>query len=188
MKARGQIFILSGPSGSGKTTLYRRLLKSGLPLTKIVSVTTRPRRPGERHGRDYYFVSQRMFKYKERAGHFLESEEVFGHSYGTPKKAVRELLRSGRHLLLCIDVKGAKTVHRHFPEAVRIFVKTPTVRELRQRLSQRDTEDPLGLAARLRRAKEELEEARFYDYVIVNDDLQRATDQLKDIICQHLSK
>jgi len=140
---KGKIIILSGPSGSGKTTLYGDLLKKKLNLVKSVSVTTRPRRVGEKHGHDYFFISEKMFLYKKRAGHFLESEKVFDNYYGTPNKSVQELLKSGKNVLLCIDVKGARTVWRKHHKAVRIFIKTSTMEELKRRLEGRGSEDML---------------------------------------------
>ena len=130
---KGKIIVLSGPSGSGKTTFYKKLLKDKalrLPIVKTVSFTTRPKRAGERHGRDYFFVSPKMFRYKKQKGHFLETEKVFGNDYGTPKKNVRDNLKKGKVVLLCIDVKGAKTIRKVFPDALTIFVKTPSLQVL----------------------------------------------------------
>lgn len=183
--AQGKIFILSGPSGSGKTTLYKKLLASRAirgKLAKTISVTTRPRRPGEHHGRDYFFVSPRMFLRKKRAGQFLESERIFGNSYGTPQKQVRDFLRAGKHVLLCIDVKGARTVCRKFPQAVRIFVKAPSLQALKARLEKRGSEGDAAVAARLHTARRELKEAKRYDYAVVNDDLNKAAQRLSRII------
>jgi len=142
LNREGKIFIISGPSGSGKTTLYKQLLSGGKRLVKSISFTTREMRPGEKCGKDYVFVSRKMFLYKERSGHFLESEKVFGNYYGTPYKNVRELLAVGKNVLLCIDVKGAKTVCRKFPQTVRIFIKAPSLKDLKKRLEKRLTEPP----------------------------------------------
>ena len=134
MKKKGKIFILSGPSGSGKTSLYKKLLESQRRVVKTISVTTRRRRPGEKDGRDYFFVSPRMFFYKKRRGLFLETQKIFDHYYGTPKKCVADFLRGGKNVLLCIDVKGAKVVRRKFPKAISIFIKTPSLIETQIRL------------------------------------------------------
>ncbi|VAX37484.1 Guanylate kinase [hydrothermal vent metagenome] len=179
---KGKVFILSGPSGSGKTTLYKKLLATQKNLVKSISVTTRAQRPGEKHGRDYFFVSKKMFLYKRRAGHFLESEKVFDNYYGTPGKGVGELLKSGKNTLLCIDVKGAKTVCRKFPEAVTIFIKTRTLQELKRRLKGRGSEDKKTVRLRLGVAKEELGEAKHYQYIVVNEDLNIASKELENIV------
>ncbi len=182
MKTKGKIVILSGPSGSGKTTLYRKLLANYSSLVKSISVTTRPRRKGETHGRDYFFVSTKMFLYKKRAGHFLESQKVFDNYYGTPKKNVKDLMNEGNNVLLCIDVKGANVVGNRFSKATKIFVKTPSLISLRERLEIRGTESKETINLRLRRAKEELEQASEYDYVVVNDNLEEAFAKLSKII------
>ncbi len=182
---KGRIIILSGPSGSGKTTLHKKLLLSRKfkgKLVKSISATTRPGRPGERHGRDYLFISEKRFLYKQRAGHFLESQKVFRYYYGTPGKNVREILRKGRHVLLCIDVKGAKIVRRKHPEAAAIFINPPSLKELRERLEKRSTESRKDLILRLKVAREEQKEARYYDAIIVNDHLQRAYKALEDSV------
>ena len=182
---KGKIIILSGPSGSGKTTLYKRLLASRdfkKCLAKSISVTTRPMRPGEKHGRDYFFVSPKMFLAKKEAGHFLESQKVFDNYYGTPNKQVRDLLKKGKNVLLCIDVKGARIVCQKYPDAVRIFVKTPSLKILKRRLEARRSEHKDNVALRLKRVREELNEAKDYDYTIINDDLSHADKKLKAII------
>jgi len=185
MKKKGRVIIISGPSGSGKTTLYRKLLQSPKlknRLVKSISVTTRLSRGGERHGRDYFFVTSKMFRYKKRAGHFLESMKVFGRDYGTPYKNVRDRLRAGKNVLLCIDVKGARVVRRKIPEALTVFIRTPTFADLKKRLQNRATEDPRSAKLRLNIAREELKEAPRYDYVVVNDRLDRAYRELEKII------
>ena len=183
--AKGKIVIISGPSGSGKTTLHKMLLNSPElkgKLVKSISVTTRPMRDGEKHGKDYLFVTLKKFQYKIKAGHFLEWQKVFDNYYGTPKKNVRELLKAGKHVLLCIDVKGARVVHRIFPDAISIFIKTPSVAILEKRLEKRaqDTHDSKEL--RLKIAQQELAQAKYYDHRIVNDRLETAYRQLEDIV------
>jgi len=188
---KGKIIVLSGPSGSGKTTLYKKLLtdkRMKAPMVKTVSFTTRQKRTGERHGRDYFFVSSKMFRYKKRKGHFLETEEVFGCHYGTPKKNVLDSLRAGKNVLLCIDVKGARTIRKVFPNALTVFVKTPSLRALEKRLKKRGSEDPDIRKRRLQTAREELKEIKKYDHVIVNDDLQAAYRRLKELIKKELER
>lgn len=187
---KGKIFIISGPSGSGKTTLYKKLLtgrKFQGKLVKTVSATTRPMRSGERCGRDYLFISPRMFFYKKKAGHFLESQKVFDHYYATPKNQVRRFLRAGKWVLLCIDVEGAKTVCRRFPEAVKIFIKTSSPDVLKRRLEQRGSEDTARIRLRLKRARRELKEAASYDYIVVNDSLKDAYRDLEGIISAEMA-
>lgn len=186
---KGKIIILSGPSGSGKTTLYKKLLagrKTKNRPVKSISVTTRPKRAGEKHGRDYFFISKKMFQYKKRSGHFLESEKVFDNYYGTPSKNVRDLLRAGKNVLLCIDVKGAKTVRRKFPKATTVFIKTSSLEVLEARLRRRGSEKKEIMKVRLQTARKELAEGKKYDYVIVNDDLRKAYSRLKAIISAEL--
>lgn len=183
--AKGRIVIISGPSGSGKTTLHKMLLESPRlkgALVKSISATTRIQRPGEQHGRDYLFISPNMFRYKINAGHFLEWQKVFDNYYGTPKKTVKELLSSGKHVLLCIDVKGAKVVHRMFPDAVSVFIKTPSLAVLKQRLEHRDQDSHESRALRLKIARQELKEAKHYNFQIVNDRLDTAYRQLEGIV------
>ena len=181
-RQKGKIIILSGPSGSGKTTLYKRILSTTSKLVKTISVTTREPRPGERQGHDYFFVTQKQFFYKRKAGHFLESQKVFDNYYGTPKKQVKDFLKKGRNVLLCIDVKGAKIVRRTFPEAITIFIKSPSLRELKKRLQQRGSESLRCIQLRLKTAREELKESINYNYIIVNDNLSKTNRKLRALI------
>ena len=188
---QGKIIIISGPSGSGKTTLYRKLLanrKIKKEIIKTLSVTTRPKRPGEKHGRDYFFVSQKMFQYKKRNGHFLETEKVFDNYYGTPKKTVQDILKTGKNVLLCIDVKGARTVRRKFPKAVAVFIKTSSLKVLAARLKGRGSEKKDIMRIRLRTAQAELKEMKNYNHVIINDNLRTAYARLEVIIKAELAQ
>ena len=183
--AKGRIVIISGPSGSGKTTLHKMLLESPRlkgRLVKSISATTRPQRPGEKHGRDYIFISMKMFQHKIKAGHFLEWQKVFDNYYGTPKKAANDLLSLGKHVLLCIDVKGAKVVHRMFPDAISIFIKTPSLAVLKGRLEARAQDSYQSRSLRLAIARQELLEAKHYNFQIVNDRLDFAYRQLESIV------
>ncbi|MDO8579918.1 MAG: guanylate kinase [Candidatus Omnitrophota bacterium] len=182
---RGKIIILSGPSGSGKTTLYQKILASKKlsgRLIRCVSITTRSRRAGEKHGRDYFFISPKAFLFKKRSGHFLESQKVFGNYYGTPQKGVKDLLKEGKNVLLTIDVKGANVVRRKLPHAITIFVKVPSLAILKERLKQRGTETNQSLSLRMKVASEEMKQAREYDYVIVNDNFSSCYQQLAKLI------
>lgn len=184
----GRIFIISGPSGSGKTTFYKKLLSTRKELVKSVSVTTREKRSGEKNGIDYVFVSKKMFFYKVKAGHFLESEKVFDNYYGTPNKNVRDILKSGKNVLLCIDVKGAKAVRRKFPDLIGIFIKAPSLEVLKKRLIDRGSEKSKVVRLRLKMASSELKEAKSYDYVVINDDFNKAYESLEKIIDYELNK
>lgn len=182
---KGEIFILSGPSGAGKTSIHERVLKSKKLRGKIVrsvSMTTRNPRDGELHGRDYFFVSKKMFEYKIRAGHFLEWAKVFTNYYGTPTGYVRNILKQGKNVLLCIDVQGAWQVMKACPDAVSVFIKAPSLEELKKRLSRRGTETREDLAIRLKTARKEMMQVGTYDYVVINRDLSKACREVADII------
>lgn len=186
---RGRIVIISGPSGSGKTTLQKKLLESEKlkeKLIKSISATTRPKRKEEQHGRDYLFLSTERFLQKKKVGHFLESQKVFRYYYGTPEKNVRDLLKIGKNVLLCIDVKGAKVVQKKYPDVLKIFIKTPSLQILKERLLARGTEDKKDLKLRLEIARKELKESKRYNFIVVNDNLQKTYAKLELIICQHL--
>ena len=188
-RQKGKIFVLSGPSGSGKTTLHERLLSNKNvknKLVKTISATTRTRRKGERHGKDYLFFTEKQFLHRIRIGYFLEWQKVFDDYYGTPRKPVEQLLEKGKNVLLCIDVKGARVVFRQFKEAVGIFVKTPSFAVLKKRLQKRASENKKTLQKRLDVAKRELKEAKRYRYVVVNDILTKAIKKLETIILKEL--
>lgn len=185
----GKIFILSGPSGSGKTTLYEKALENSnikKRLVKTVSVTTRQKRAGEKQGHDYIFVSKKMFLYKKRRGHFLESKKVFDNYYGTPKRAVKELLQKGKDILLCIDVQGAKEILKSFPEAVTIFINTPSFAELKKRLKARGSESKQTSSLRLKIATKEMRETKKYKHVVINDKLGKAVKELESVFLAEL--
>ncbi len=183
---QGKIFIISGPSGSGKTTLYKKLLSDEKRLVKSVSMTTRPKRVGEKHGKDYFFVSSKVFAHKRKLNQFLEFQKVFDNYYGTPKKNVKKLLAAKKNVLLCIDVKGAKVVRKLFPKAITIFVKTPSLAILRDRLIKRGSETQQTINLRIKRAQKELREARSYKYIVVNSQLPAAFAALRKIIDKEL--
>jgi guanylate kinase len=185
----GRIVILSGPSGSGKTSLYQRLLKNPKfkgKLIKSISMTTRPCRPGELHGQDYFFIDKKAFLDKRKRGLLLESQKVFNYYYGTPLKKVEQILKRGQSILLCIDVKGAKSVWRRYPDAIKIFIKTPTIAELKKRLKGRGTENKKDFAVRLSNARKELKMAKLYDFIVNNDKFNVAYKKLEKIISTEL--
>ena len=181
-KRLGIIFILSAPSGAGKTTLYNSLKKLYPEIELSVSCTTRSRRPGEVNGRDYRFLSNAQFARLQQRGAFAESAKVHDHFYGTPKQPLERCVRSGRDILLDIDVQGARQIKRSFPEAVSIFVLPPSLHELERRLAARGTDGPEIIRRRLANAKGEIGEIIHYDYYIVNRDLREAVRVLSGIV------
>jgi guanylate kinase len=174
--------ILSAPSGGGKTTIAKRLLERRSDVGYSVSCTTRPPREGEVDGRDYRFLSLEEFLKSRDAGKFAEWAEVHGHFYGTLRSEVERVLAAGRHVLMDIDVQGARQFHAAFPDTVLIFVLPPSGEVLKTRLAGRKSESRERLLVRLRNARAELGEVGRYHYVVVNDDLERAVDQVGAII------
>lgn len=182
-KDRGTLFVLSGPSGVGKGTLRAAALRDIEGLTYSVSCTTRSPRPGDREGVDYRFVSDEDFSRMVEQGLFLEYARVHGGPrYGTLREDVERELDAGRDVLLEIDVQGALQVRSLLPDAVSIFVLPPSEEELERRLRGRGTETEAELRARLKSAGQELREAGKYDLILVNDDLNRASAELKKMI------
>lgn len=177
----GLLFVVSGPSGAGKTTLLRRLLEEDSQVRFSVSMTTRPPRPGEREGVDYFFVNEEEFQRALEAGQLLEWAEVHGHRYGTPVQPVEEQRRQGYDVVLDIDVQGAKQVKERRPEAIGIFVYPPSWEVLEARLGRRGTEASTDLARRLEDARWELQQYRLFDYLLLNDDLETAYQHLRAI-------
>jgi guanylate kinase len=179
----GQLVVVSGPSGSGKSTVIRRALEhKELNLTLSVSVTTRRPRKGEKDGSDYCFTTTDEFLAARSEGKFLEWAEYNGNYYGTPAEPVYQGLADGKAVLLEIEVNGAVLVRRHAPSSLFVFIKTPTFPMLEARLRGRGTEDEPAILRRLRRAREELAEAHWYDFVIVNDDLERCVDTFVGVL------
>jgi guanylate kinase len=174
--------ILSAPSGGGKTTIARMLLARRPDLGYSVSCTTRAPRATEVPGRDYYFMSRAEFIAKREQGDFAESAEVHGNLYGTLRAEVERVMRGGLHVVMDIDVQGAVQFIRVFPQSVTIFILPPSAEVLLERLRARKTESPAQLAARLQSALQELQQVDEYEYVVVNDDLERAVSSVESII------
>lgn len=178
----GILFIISSPSGGGKGTLIREILKSVPNIGYSVSYTTRKMRSGEVHGKDYFFVSPIEFKEKVKANKFLEFATVHGNFYGTSVKQVENELENGRDIILEIDVQGAEILIKKMPAAVSIFILPPSYKVLRERLIARQTESDAYLALRLKNAKPEVESFAEFEYVVINDEIKQATNELKSII------
>ena len=174
--------IISSPSGGGKTTITRLLLKRRRDVGYSVSCTTRSPRGNEVHTRDYFFVSKAEFAAKRERGEFAESAEVHGNWYGTLRSQVEEVLRGDRHVLMDIDVQGARQFKAAYPESVMVFLLPPSADALMQRLTGRQTESGDGFRTRVRAAREELRAAVSYEYAVVNDDLESAYRVVSSII------
>jgi guanylate kinase len=181
---RGDLFIVSSPSGGGKTTLIRRLLENppGPPLHFSVSHTTRPMRAVEENGREYHFVSVAEFQAMVQRDEFLEHNEVHDNIYGTSKAEVLPKLAAGMDVILDIDVQGARDVRGAYPEAVTIFIVPSSPAELEKRLRRRGLDGEEAIRKRLINAAKEIREAPDFQYVIVNDDLDRATLELQSVV------
>ena len=178
----GKLFVISAPSGAGKTTLNRRLMEKRPDLFYSVSHTTRTPRPGEQDGRDYFFVTPDRFRDMIHQGAFLEWAEVFGRFYGTGRAWVETRLGEGRDILADVDIEGARQIKANFPEAVLVFIVPPSLAELRRRLMSRHTETEGQLSERLSRASLEIKASAGYDYLFINDDLERAVNDLLSIM------
>lgn len=162
--------------------MIRRLLEQMPGLALSISATTRPLRPGERNGVDYQFVSVPEFLGMRDRGEFLESAQVYGNYYGTPRAPVESALRSGRDVLLELDIQGGASVKRAKPEAVLVFIEPPSFDDLKERIRGRGTEDPDALFKRLEAAYEEVRSKGTYDHIIINDEVERAATELARII------
>lgn len=173
---------MSGPSGAGKGTVVGELLRRRPDLVLSVSATTRPVRPGERHGVDYLFLPREEFVGMRERGEFLESAEVYGNLYGTPRGPVEAALSRGQDVICELDIQGAAAVKRAKPEAILVFIEPPSLDELFKRLRGRGTEDPEALRTRVKAAYEEVKAKGLYDRLVVNDDVTQAADELVRIL------
>lgn len=181
-RRKGIIFVISAPSGTGKSTLCRVLFKKVRGITFSISCTTRKPRRGEKNGREYFFVTEAKFKKMIKGREFAEWALVHGSYYGTPKSYLEKTVRSGKDILLDIDVVGAFNIKRHFPAAVMIFIVPPSFRELERRLKRRGQDTPENIRLRLANAKKELKLRNKYEYIVVNDEIPEAVKDLESII------
>ena len=179
---QGNIFVISAASGTGKTTLIARLLQHHSDIRVSVSHTTRAPRRGEENGKHYHFVSVPEFERMIEEGQFVEYAKVYGNYYGTSTQSLESLTRQGVDVILEIDTQGAEQIRRLLPQAYSIFIAPPSLATLEQRLNQRAADAPQVIAVRLAEARNEIEQARLFDYLVVNDDLTAAEAALLHII------
>jgi len=192
MPGKGKIFVISGPSGSGKTTLLENLIQDRAlkkKLVRSISFTTRPRRSREKDKRDYFFINEEAFRAKRKAKKILEWTRYLGYYYGTSKEFVESGLKKGKNLILCLDARGVASMRGLYPDnTVTIFVRPPSLEELKMRISKRCRKtNKEEISRRLIVAKSEMREARGYDYSLMNKDLSKTTLELKHIVLQEVT-
>jgi len=177
----GSVVVLSAPSGTGKTTVSFRLLEELSSLKRVITITTREKRPNEKDGVDYIFVSQGEFENMIKAGEFVEYANVYGNYYGTPIKGIKELIDKGFDALLVIDIQGAKAIKKVFPCSLLIFLMPPSLEELYSRFKGRGFEDQNALK-RIEAAKKEIACAKYFDFIVVNRYIDETVHMIKSII------
>jgi guanylate kinase len=180
---KGKLIVIAAPSGCGKTTIAKAILTKYPEMCFSVSATTRPMRSGETDGKDYFFLTKVEFEERIRTGDLVEWEEIYSNYYGTLKSEINRALEQGHVMLFDVDVKGALSIRRHFPDdSVLIFIKPPSFEILKKRLENRNTENPETLKRRLDRVPMEMEQGKQFDYQVVNDDLQKAINEVDEIV------
>ncbi len=179
---KGLLIVISGPSGAGKGTIIKEIKNLIPEVAYSVSVTTRAPREGEVDGKDYFFRTYEQFKQMMHENAFLETAEVYGNYYGTPKSYVDKLMKEGKDVILEIDTVGAKNVKKQYPEAVLIFIAPPTAKDLAARLSKRGTESTSVMNKRLQASSKEFQSINNYDFIIVNDEIKDAVQELYSIV------
>ena len=182
MSDKGKLIVISGPSGAGKSTVLFKAIEGRKDVCFSTSVTTRNPRPGELDGREYFFVKRERFQEMIENNELLEHAEYVNNCYGTPKEYVQNKMNEGFNVILDIEVQGARQVNEKMPEAVKIFIVPPSMEELAKRLRGRGTDTEEAIEGRLKRARQEYDEATFYDYIIINDDVDTAAAELSAII------
>lgn len=182
MSQKGKLIVISGPSGAGKSTVLFKAIEGRKDVCFSTSVTTRKPRPGEQDGREYFFIHKERFEKMIENGELLEHAVYVENYYGTPRAYVQEKMEEGFHVVLDIEVQGARQVNEKMPEAVKVFIIPPSMEELARRLRGRGTDTEEAIAGRLERARQEYAEADFYDYIIINDDVERAAKELSAIM------
>lgn len=179
---KGRLFVISGPSGAGKGTICKKVLSEHTDLNVSVSVTTRPKREGEVHGENYFFVSPEEFERIRQEDGFLEHACVYENYYGTPKKAVLDTLSQGKDVVLEIDIQGAMSIKQAYPDGIFIYILPPSLAELTERIRTRGTESESAIQLRMSKAMSEISYIDKYDYCVINGDLESATEVVKAII------
>lgn len=178
----GHLFIVSAPSGAGKTTLCHAVRQQYSDLVYSVSYTTRPSRDGEQHGRDYYFISEQTFEQGIKQGRWAEWAKVHGNYYGSSARWIDRTLNAGRHILMDIDMQGARQMLQRFPQAITIFIMPPSMEILEERLRSRGTDHPNTISLRLANAAEEIAQKDICRHILVNDELETAKQALGALI------
>jgi len=178
----GEVFVITAPSGTGKTTLLKQLMAADIRLRFSISYTTRAPRPGEVHGRDYFFVSPEEFARRRDQGALAEWVEQFGYAYGTSRHWVEETLAEGRDVVFDIEPRGARALKQVFPQGTFIFILPPSWDQLERRLQLRGKMDEAEMHRRLEQGRREVQEVSWYDYLVINDDLSTALAQLRAIV------
>lgn len=179
------LIVLSSPSGGGKTTICKALAARHPELKISISATTRRPRKSEVNGTDYYFISEKEFFERVKKQEFIEFENVHGYYYGTLKAEVEKLLKDGYSVLFDIDVNGALKIKKIFPQAILIFIRPPSLEELKRRLQNRKTDNPQEIEKRLKRLPEEYDKAKQFDYDVINDNLEETIQKIYQIINNH---
>ena len=182
MNEKGKLIVISGPSGAGKSTVVFKAIEGKNNVCFSTSVTTRKPRPGEVDGKEYFFVDLDRFREMVENDELLEHAEYVANSYGTPRSYVEQKLSDGMDVILDIEVQGARQVNEKMPDAVKVFIIPPSMDELKHRLESRGTDTARAIEARLIRARQEYKEADFYDYIIVNDNADKAAGELSAIM------
>ena len=186
---KGLLIVYSGLSGVGKGTILQRLMPmEDLNLAYSVSMTTRAKREGEVEGKSYFFVSRERFKEAILNGELLEHARFVENDYGTPKDYVEKMRNEGKNVVLEIEIRGAKQVLEKCPDALSIYIVPPTMEELERRIRERNTEDEDTIMKRIAKARREMQEIDFYEHVVCNDDLDKATQEIRDIILKEMNK
>lgn len=182
MSPRNNIFVISAPSGAGKTTLVQLLIEHVPNLYFSISHTTRPPRDSEKEGVDYFFVSGSVFQNMIANNQFLEWADVHGHRYGTSKQMLEQAEKEGKDVVLDVDVQGAASVRKVLPESISIFIMPPSYESLRKRLVQRGTDNEVQIEQRLENARKEIQRYQEYDYIVINEELRTASENLCGIV------
>jgi len=187
-KQRGMVIVMSAPSGAGKTSICDAVVKKNKNIVYSVSTTTRPPRKGEKNGREYYFVTESQFKTEIKQKQFVEWAKVHNNYYGTSKKILESIISKGKDVLLDIDVQGAIKIKKQYKDAIMIFIMTPSLKILKQRLIKRNKDSKEVINIRLKNAEKEIKFIDKYDYLVINDKLDESIKNIENIInCSRLS-